>query len=112
MNDPQSVQLLLTTCPDAGAAQALAKSLVSSRLAACVNIVSNMASIYHWQGKLCEEVECLLLIKTTSQCLDAIQALILSEHPYELPELIAVPIDNGLPAYLNWIKESVNAPCE
>ncbi len=74
-------------------------------MAACVNILPGIRSVYRWQGKLESAQEILLLIKSHSQAYPALEQLIQRLHPYELPEIIAVPVENGLPAYLDWISE-------
>lgn len=95
--------LVLTNLPDAEAARTLADFVVSARLAACVNILAPCRSIYRWQGKVEDAQEVPLLIKTTADRYPALEAAIRSHHPYELPEIIAVPIERGLPAYLSWV---------
>jgi periplasmic divalent cation tolerance protein len=87
-------------------AKDLARALVESRLAACVNILSGARSIYYWQGKVCDEEEALLVIKTRSGLLEELTKTILTLHPYEVPEVIAVPIVGGSPSYLKWLDES------
>jgi periplasmic divalent cation tolerance protein len=84
-------------------AESLADTLVREKLAACVNILPGARSVYEWQGKVEKEEEYVLLIKSRSDRLETLSARLLEEHPYELPELIAVPIDAGLPPYLAWI---------
>ena len=84
----------------------IARELVSSRLCACVNIIENATSIYFWKGELCEEGEFLLLIKAKSADFEKIKEKILELHEYELPEIIALPIDRGHEAYLKWIDEN------
>ena len=98
--------LVYCTCPDHEVAVQLANSLVDEALAACINIVPGLTSIYHWQGKRETGSEELLMIKTTQEQYPALQARIEGLHPYELPEVIAVPIQAGLPAYLQWLDES------
>jgi len=98
-----SYQIVLNTCPDESVAQNIASALVEKRLAACVNIVPGVVSIYRWQGKINQDQELLLIIKSTSDAFPAISDCIQSLHPYELPEIIAVPIDTGLPQYLSWL---------
>ena len=88
-------------------AEILAEQLVKAHLAACVNILPKMKSVYHWQGKLEHGDEHLLLIKTSQEQVDTVFELIKASHPYELPEIIAVPITYGYKPYLNWITESV-----
>ena len=84
----------------------MAESIVDTGLAACVNIVPGLTSIYRWQGEQKQGTEELLLIKTTAKAYPALQQHVVDSHPYELPELIAVSIDTGLPAYLDWVSES------
>jgi periplasmic divalent cation tolerance protein len=98
------VLLLLNTCPDAEVARHVARALVEERLAACVNLVPGLTSIYRWQGQIEESTEVLLLIKTTRERLAALEARLPALHPYELPELIAVEIDSGLTHYLDWVR--------
>lgn len=95
--------LVLTSLPDPAAAQALARALVTGRLAACVSIGAPVESIYHWQGEIETAREVPLLIKTRAQLYSRVEAAIVAAHPYELPEVIAVPITHGLPRYLDWI---------
>jgi periplasmic divalent cation tolerance protein len=97
-------QLVLTTCPDSDAAQRLAQALVSERLAACVNILPIAQSIYLWKGQVESAAEQLLIIKSMTDAYSSIQKRIRELHPYELPEVIAVPIADGLPDYLAWIR--------
>ena len=100
--------IVYCTCPDAQVAEQLAAGLLEKRLAACINIVSGVTSHYLWQGKLEKEAEHLLLIKSTNRCYSALEEDIKKMHPYELPEIIAVPIDRGSPEYIQWIQESVS----
>ena len=95
--------LVLTSLPDEASAQALASSLVAERLAACVNILAPCRSVYRWQGRIESQHETPLLIKTTSARYAALETAIRAGHPYELPEIIAVPIAHGLPEYLDWV---------
>ena len=95
----------LCTCPDAEIANRIADALVSERLAACVNIVPGVRSVYRWQGRVEHVDEMQLLIKTVSERCDALVARIVELHPYELPEVIVVEVAGGLAAYLGWINE-------
>lgn len=104
------VQLVFTLCPSAELAQQIARRLVDAQLAACVNILAPCRSIYEWQGKACEEDEVPLIIKTTAACYSAVEATIRQLHPYELPEIVAVDISQGLPAYLAWVAGQVSSP--
>lgn len=101
--------LVLTNLPDQASAQALATALVEERLAACVNLLAPCRSIYRWQGAIEDATEIPLLIKTTAQRYAALEAAIRARHPYELPEIIAVPIAHGLPDYLNWVVTETRA---
>ena len=97
--------LVLTTMPDEASSKELARKLVSDKLAACVNLLPQMTSIYEWKGASEEGTEHLLLIKSTARAYPRLEATIRDTHPYELPEIIATPISHGLPDYLNWIVE-------
>jgi periplasmic divalent cation tolerance protein len=99
----------LCTCPDAASAARIADALVGERLAACVNVLPGLQSVYRWQGQVERASEVLLLIKTTRARLEALSARLVELHPYELPEVLAVDIAGGLPAYLAWI-EHATAP--
>ncbi|MDO5609370.1 MAG: divalent-cation tolerance protein CutA [Pseudomonadota bacterium] len=99
-----SVLICLSTCPDRESAEHIARSLVDARLAACVNSVPGLVSTYRWQGAIERDDEWLLIIKTTTERLDALRARLLLLHPYELPELIAVKAADGLAAYLDWVQ--------
>ena len=95
--------LILTNLPDEASAQVLATTLVTERLAACVNVLAPCRSVYRWQGEVENAQEVPLLIKTTEDRYAAVEEAIRGAHPYELPEIIAVPIAHGLPDYLNWV---------
>jgi periplasmic divalent cation tolerance protein len=95
--------LVLTNLPDAESARTLAGHLVAARLAACVNILAPCRSVYRWQGNIEQAEEVPLLIKTSAERYPALQAAIRERHPYELPEIVAVPIERGLTGYLAWI---------
>ena len=98
-----SALICYCSCPDADTATGIGEALVRERLAACVNLLPGMRSIYRWQGKVEQADEVLLLIKTRAGQLDALAARLKALHPYELPELIAVRAAGGLPAYLAWV---------
>jgi periplasmic divalent cation tolerance protein len=95
--------ILFVTCPDAKVAEAIARDLVERRLAACGNITGPVTSVYRWKGKVVREPEVLLLVKTRRSLVAACTRAIRAKHPYELPEIVAVPIVGGLPAYLRWV---------
>ena len=98
-----STLLVLTNLPERAAAERLAGLLVERRLAACVNILAPCRSVYRWQGAVQHDEEHPMLIKTTAERYPALEEALRSGHPYELPEIIAVPIERGLPAYLQWV---------
>ena len=101
--------LVITNLPDAESARALATKLVEQRLAACANILSPCLSIYRWEGRLEEAEEVPLLIKTSAARYAALEEAIRAYHPYELPEIVAVRIEKGLPDYLAWVAASTAA---
>lgn len=101
------VRLVLITVPDEDTARKLARSLVEERLAACVNVVGGLTSIYRWEGKVHEDAELLLLVKTTAAALPELEARVQALHPYSVPELLAFTVESGLDRYLYWVKENV-----
>ena len=105
-----STLLVLTNLPDRAAAERLADSLVEKRLAACVNIMAPCRSVYRWKDAMQHDEEHPMLIKSTAAAYPALEAAIRAGHPYELPEIIAVPVDRGLPAYLDWVAKETKTP--
>lgn len=105
-----TVLLVLTNLPDRPSAEALAAALVEARLAACVNILAACQSVYRWQNALEKTDEIPLLIKTTEARYAALEAAIHKLHPYDIPELIAIPVSGGLPDYLAWVTAETLAP--
>lgn len=103
----EKTMVVLTTCGNDADAADLARALVERRAAACVNAVGGVASTYRWQGEVRQDQETLLIIKTTSQHLAAVEQTIREKSKYELPELIALPIEAGTADYLAWLRESV-----
>ncbi len=99
--------IVLTTLGAATDATAFARSLVENGLAACVNVLPPMTSVYRWKGEIEEDVEQQLLIKTTADRVAALQAHFDTVHPYEIAEFLVVPISEGSPAYLRWLVESL-----
>ncbi|HUN69666.1 MAG TPA: divalent-cation tolerance protein CutA [Burkholderiales bacterium] len=104
-----STLLVLTNLPDRAAAERLADALIEKRVAACVNILAPCRSVYRWKGAVQHDEEHPLLIKTTSERYLALEAAIRAAHPYELPEIVAVPIERGLPEYLAWVGAETKA---
>jgi len=97
--------VVLTTYPTKELAQEVSESLVKKKLAACINIVSNVTSVYYWGDKLESDTECQLIIKTKRDLFERISQEISAHHPYDLPEIIAIKLENGLPDYLRWIDQ-------
>lgn len=100
------VLIVLCTCPDDQTAGRIAAELVESRLAACVTALPGITSYYRWQGKLSTDTEVQLLIKTTESAYAGLEPALRKMHPYELPEILAVGVNNGLAPYLDWIAEN------
>jgi periplasmic divalent cation tolerance protein len=104
-----SALLVLCSCPDESVALDIARVLVKEGLAACVNRLAPVASIYLWQGQLCEEPEQLLMIKTTPARYEALEMRLKALHPYEIPEIIAIPVVAGSSQYLTWLATATDA---
>ncbi|GAA0254646.1 divalent-cation tolerance protein CutA [Rhodanobacter caeni] len=104
-----TVLLCYCSCPDDASAQALADALVGERLAACVSRLPGVRSTYRWQGAVTTDSEQLLLIKTTAARFEAMKARLLALHPYELPELVGVPVTQAHDAYLDWVRAQITA---
>lgn len=103
----EQVIVALSTCPDEATAERLARALVSERLATCVNRVTGIASTYFWDGRLQEDAEILLIIKTTAARLAELETRLQALHPYELPELVALEVTGGNEHYLQWVRTGV-----
>lgn len=100
-----TARVVFCTCPGEDVAEELASGLVKARLAACVNILPKIASVYSWKGEIQADQESLMVIKTTQAQYAKLELWLKDHHPYEVPEVLALPVDAGLPAYLNWIEE-------
>jgi periplasmic divalent cation tolerance protein len=98
----------LSTVASAEDAERLARALVERRLAACVNVVPGLVSIYRWKGGIERDEERLLVVKTQAEKVEELRAVLVALHPYELPELVVLPVETGHPPYLAWIAESVS----
>ena len=101
--------LVLTHLPDHAAAMELARALVTERLAACVNVGAPVQSMYHWQGQIETAQEVPVAIKTRSALYSRVEAAILASHPYELPDIVAVPLSDGLRPYFAWLDAETTA---
>lgn len=102
---PEQRLIVLCTAPDQAAAERIAGALVDEQLAACVNILPGVTSIYRWQGARQADQEVVLIIKTRQGVYQSLEQRIVALHPYELPEVVAVPLVGGLSGYLSWIDE-------
>lgn len=103
---PAEVLLVISTFPEADLAGRIAEQLVTEQLAACANILPGARSIYRWQGKVENAAETLVLLKTTRARFPELQSKLQQLHPYDVPEIMAFPASDGLPAYLAWVQES------
>jgi periplasmic divalent cation tolerance protein len=99
---------VFTTLPNTAIAGKLARTLVEMRLAACVNVLAACQSVYRWQGDVHEDGEIPLIIKTTAELYPALESYLRQQHPYALPEIVALDVAQGLPEYLSWIVESTS----
>ncbi|MEM7413321.1 MAG: divalent-cation tolerance protein CutA [Myxococcota bacterium] len=104
MTTPSDARVVLVTAPDLEVARQLARTLVSEARIACANVVPGLESIYRWEGEVQVDAEVLLILKTTAAQVDAVAARVKDLHPYELPEVIALPIEGGSAGYLDWIR--------
>lgn len=98
--------IVLNTCPGSITAKNIATDLVANKLAACVQVIPGIQSFFRWVGKVDNKEEYLLIIKTTAGCYEEVEKSIKALHPYELPEIVAVPISTGLSGYLKWLDDS------
>lgn len=109
MENQVQYSLVLTTYPGEEAAKQFAERLIVRQLAACVNVLPEMTSVYYWEGEVEHGKECQLFIKTLKSKFEDLSQYIVENHPYELPEIIEVPITSGLPSYLSWINGVVES---
>ena len=101
--------VVLVTGPDAAALASIAERVVDERLAACVNVVPHVRSVYRWHHDVEATQEALAIMKTTRPAVAALQRRVLDLHPYDLPEFIVLPVESGHPAYLDWVTDSISA---
>lgn len=104
VEDAGDAAVILVACPDEPTATSIARALVEEGLAACVNVLGEVRSVYRWRGSVEEAQERLLVIKARADRLDALAARIVALHPYEVPELLALPVARGLGTYLEWLR--------
>ncbi len=107
-----SVVVVISTLPNPEKAAEIARVLVEERLAACVNLVPQVRSIYRWKGEICDEPETLAIAKTTQDRAEALHARLIELHPYEVPEVLALAVSGGHAPYLDWVGASVEPPQE
>jgi periplasmic divalent cation tolerance protein len=98
--------VILVTCPSQEVGEKIGNALVQERLAACVNVIPGLTSIYRWEGKICRDAETLLVIKTRRMRLPALIRRVKGLHPYSVPEVIALPLVGGSASYLSWVRDS------
>jgi periplasmic divalent cation tolerance protein len=100
-----AVRVVLMTAPDAGTAERVARALVDERLIACANVLPGVTSIYRWQGEVHTDAECLVVMKTREALVPRLIERAAALHPYDVPELLALPVAEGLPAYCRWVMD-------
>jgi len=105
IDEKEECILVMTSCPSSTCGENLARVLLETRQAACVNLVEGVTSLYRWKGRIQKDSEALLLVKTTGTCLEAVKGTILKNHPYDLPEIVALPLVGGSEEYLRWLRE-------
>lgn len=103
------VRIVLSTVPDSNRAAEIARELVEKRLAACVNVLPGLRSLYRWQGRIEDDSETLLIIKTTVLRIDELMRRLKELHPYEVPEMVVLPAEGGWPPYLEWVQAETKA---
>jgi periplasmic divalent cation tolerance protein len=97
----------LVTAPDARSAESMARALVEERLAACVNVIPGLVSVYRWEGEVQRDQEALMILKTTESRMAALRERVIQLHPYEVPEVLVLNVVDGHEAYLGWVREAV-----
>jgi periplasmic divalent cation tolerance protein len=102
-----AVRVVLVTVPDVETGRSLAQEVVAARLAACVNVVPGLLSVYRWNGAVHQDPEALLVLKTTTSVVEALMERVLEFHPYEVPEILVLPVEQGHPPYLRWVAGAV-----
>lgn len=103
------IRIAYVTCPDPGTGETIADKLVDERLAACVNVVPGLRSVYRWRGSIEIDEEVLLLAKTTAARFEALRERVSELHPDEVPEIVATPVVQGLDSYLQWVRDETAA---
>ena len=101
-----SINVVISTIDSLEAAHEIASRLVSDHLAACVNILPTVSSVYKWKGKIHQDQECMLILKTSTDRVDELVERMISFHPYEVPEILAIPVEKGYRGYMDWVAET------
>ena len=107
---PPSAVVVLVTTPSADVAASIARALVDEGLVACGNVVPAIRSIYRWEGKVHDDAEALLVLKTERRLVPELKLRLQSLHPYQVPELLVLPVEDGLGPYLDWVAASIRRP--
>ncbi len=105
----EEYRVVFCTVPSRDVAEKIADKLVGDRLAACVNILGGVRSIYTWKGEVCRDDELLLVIKSRAALFESLRAAVIALHPYEVPEIISLPIQEGHEPYMQWLRENTSA---
>ncbi len=103
------VLVILCTFPELSQARQVGTVLVEKQLAACVNIIPGLESLFRWEGKVCRETEVMAVIKTGRDCFSALKEALVELHPYDVPEVLALPVAGGAEAYMDWVREETRA---
>jgi len=98
------VRIVLVTVPDAETGRSLARSVVEDRLAACGNVIPGLLSVYRWKGEVHQDPECLIIFKTVAESISDLEKRVVELHPYEVPEFLVLPVVEGYPPYLDWVR--------
>ena len=106
----KEILVLLSTCPDAATAERIGRELVGASLAACVNVVPGLRSIYRWNGAVQVDEEVLMILKTSADRLSEVRERLVDLHPYDVPEVVALPVADGHHPYLQWVVDSTRTP--
>ena len=110
MTPAEPVVLVYGTCPDMGCAAQIANVLIDARLAACVNMIPGMVSVYRWQGEVARDDEVVIIVKTRQDLAESVVGKIKSNHPYDTPSVMVLPVTAGNPDFFSWVAEETNRP--
>jgi len=108
----ENIAVVLVTVPNVEVAYSIAKTIVKEKIAACVNVIPEIRSIYTWEEDVCDEPEALMIIKTRRQLFEKLKERVTELHPYDVPEIIALPLVDGIKDYLSWVLEVTQNPAE